>query len=110
MNTSDTNQQITTEPKVSTAKPGTSIKSLTDMLLAQKLVAIFENTILKDNTSVLLFWKQVLGIITMLSIEELKIIITDTLIFFRELLKKYCNYNNIKNSFMIFIYYKIFCI
>jgi len=62
MNTPDANQQITT-------KPGTSIKSLTDMLLAQKLVSIFENTVLKDNTSTILYWKQVLGIITMLSIE-----------------------------------------
>jgi ATP-dependent 26S proteasome regulatory subunit len=104
MNTSDTNQQIAIDSKVSSTKTGTSIKSLTDMLLAQKLVGIFENTVLKDNTSTLLSWKQVLGIITMLSIEELKSIITDTLILFKELLKKYCIYDNIKNSFLVFIY------
>jgi|694.fasta_scaffold68406_3 ATP-dependent 26S proteasome regulatory subunit len=97
-------QQISTEATVSSTKSGTSIKSLTDMLLAQKLVGIFENTILKNNTSMLLSWKQVFGIITMLSIEELKTIITDTLIFFKELLKKYCNYDNIKNGCIIFIH------
>lgn len=102
MNIPVPDKQITTEPKVSSTKPGTSIKSLTDMLLAQKLVAMFENTILKDNTSVLLSWKQVLGIITMLSIEELKSIIIDTISFLKDLLKEYLKYSTIKNGCMIF--------
>lgn len=93
---------IPTDTPASTTAP-TSVKTLTDMLLAQKMVSIV-NSIMQDNgTSTILFsWKQIAGLLAMLSIEEVRTVISDTFNFVKDTIKKYACVNSITTILNIF--------
>jgi len=80
----------------------TSVKAVTEMLMAQKMASIL-NTIMQDTgtSSAIFSWKQIGGLLAMLSIEEVRTVIADTFSFIRETIKKYACFDSVASLFDI---------
>ena len=80
----------------------TTVKGIVDMLVAQRMFSIVSD-ITKTDSSSFISLKQIGGLLALLSLEEVRTIVTDAISYFREFIKSSTLFTTIKQTIMFVV-------